>query len=126
MTSVLTREIEKLKKMVLALSAMAEKSLEMGFRALETRDLDLAQQVIDEDITIDEMEVELEEDAWVQLFNSKDIVTWLWWPSSRRAIQATSCACSTGRARSTRSGICVPDTPSRVSSTCLDVRRLLR
>ncbi len=63
MTSVLTREIEKLKKMVLALSAMAEKSLEKGFRALETRDQDLAQQVIEEDIIIDEMEVELEEEG---------------------------------------------------------------
>ena len=63
MTSVLTREIEKLKKMVLALSAMAENSLQKGFRALETRDTELAQQVIDEDIGIDEMEVELEEEG---------------------------------------------------------------
>lgn len=63
MTSVLTREIEKLKKMVLALSAMAENSLQKGFRALETRDKELAQQVIDEDIGIDEMEVELEEEG---------------------------------------------------------------
>lgn len=63
MTSVLTREIEKLKKMVLALSAMAENSLQKGFRALETRDTELAQQVIEEDIGIDEMEVELEEEG---------------------------------------------------------------
>jgi len=63
MTSVLTREIEKLKKMVLALSAMAEKSLEKGFRALETRNQELAQQVINEDIIIDDMEVELEEEG---------------------------------------------------------------
>ncbi len=61
MTSVLIKEIDHLKKMVLALSAMAEKSLLKGFRALEKRDPELAQQVIDEDINIDEMEVELEE-----------------------------------------------------------------
>ncbi len=63
MTSVLTREIEKLKRMVLSLSAMAEKSLQKGFRALETRDPGLAQEVIDEDIGIDELEVELEEES---------------------------------------------------------------
>lgn len=63
MTSVLTREIEKLKKMVLELSAVVEKSLENGFRALEMRDLVLAKQVLDEDIAIDEMEVELEEEG---------------------------------------------------------------
>jgi len=61
MTTVLVKEIEHLKKMILALSAMAEKSLLKGFRALEKRDPGLAQQVIDEDINIDETEVELEE-----------------------------------------------------------------
>jgi len=61
MTTVLLKEIEHLKKMILALSAMAEKSLLKGFRALEKRDPELAQQVIEEDINIDETEVELEE-----------------------------------------------------------------
>ncbi len=63
MTSVLTKEIEKLKRMLLALSAVVEESLQKGVRALETRDNELAQQVIREDIKIDEMEVELEEEG---------------------------------------------------------------
>ncbi len=63
MTNILTKEIEKLKRMLLALSAMVEESLQKGVRALETRDTKLAQQVIADDIIIDEMEVDLEEEG---------------------------------------------------------------
>jgi len=57
----LRQDIEKLKKMFLALSAMVEESVLESIRAFQTIDTERAQQVIDRDIEIDRMEIEVEE-----------------------------------------------------------------
>ncbi|MFW5922829.1 MAG: phosphate signaling complex protein PhoU [Planctomycetota bacterium] len=59
----LQREIENLKKMVLALSARVEESVEQAARAIALRDTDLAREVIEEDYEIDQREVEVEEEC---------------------------------------------------------------
>jgi len=61
MATLLTHEIERLKKDLLALSALVEERLYAAARAVEARDRELAQQVIDGDDDIDRAEVELEE-----------------------------------------------------------------
>jgi phosphate transport system protein len=63
MTLQLHKEIEKLKKMLLSLMAVVEESLNKAVLSLENRDPALAQAVIDDDERIDEMEVEIEEEA---------------------------------------------------------------
>jgi phosphate transport system protein len=63
MTLQLHKEIEKLKKMLLSLMAVVEESLNKAVLSLENRDMTLAQAVIDEDERIDELEVEIEEEA---------------------------------------------------------------
>jgi len=57
----LEREIEKLKKDILTLGAMAELSVREATLAIRNHDEVLAQNVIEKDIRIDEMEVEIEE-----------------------------------------------------------------
>ena len=57
------REIEKLKKKILALSAYVEESVSRAVKALEDRDAKLAARVIESDDEIDRMEVDLEEDC---------------------------------------------------------------
>jgi phosphate transport system protein len=57
----LQREIENLKKDILTLGAMAEYSVREATLAIERRDEELAQSVIEKDLTIDQMEVEVEE-----------------------------------------------------------------
>jgi phosphate transport system protein len=57
------REIARLKKKVLGLGALVEENLHKAFVALRTEDLALAREVIGTDITIDEMEVEVEEEC---------------------------------------------------------------
>ena len=59
----LHREVEALKKKVLALSAMAEESVLRAVQAVEERDADLAAQVVKNDYVIDQAEVEVEEDC---------------------------------------------------------------
>jgi len=59
----LQREIEKLKKQLLSLSALAEESVFRAVKSLRDRDRDLAQAVIDDDIVIDQMEVDIEEEC---------------------------------------------------------------
>jgi phosphate transport system protein len=63
MTLHIVREIEKLKKRLLTLSAMVEESYQRSIAALERRDAALAQQVIDADTDVDQMEVDLEEEC---------------------------------------------------------------
>jgi phosphate transport system protein len=63
MTRHFEREIDRIKKKVLTLSAMVEDSVYMAVKSIETRDLDLAQRVRDMDREIDEMEVEVEEEC---------------------------------------------------------------
>ncbi|MDF1536634.1 MAG: phosphate signaling complex protein PhoU [bacterium] len=63
MTLQLHKEIEKLKKMLLFLMTVVEESLSKAVIAMENRDSDLAQEVIEGDRRIDEMEVEIAEEG---------------------------------------------------------------
>lgn len=63
MTLLLHKEIERLKKELLALGAIVEELLRKAMRALETRDAALARAVMDADERVDNKEVELEEDG---------------------------------------------------------------
>lgn len=57
------QEIERLKKMVFALSAVVEESVHKAINAIERRDAELAQRIIDGDVEIDQMEVDVEEEC---------------------------------------------------------------
>ena len=57
----LLREIENLKKDILMLGAMAEQAVREATRAIEDRDEVLARKVMANDITLDDMEVQVEE-----------------------------------------------------------------
>jgi phosphate transport system protein len=57
------REIENLKKKLLTVSADVETALQKAIRSLRDRDAILAQQVIDGDRDIDQMEVDVEEEV---------------------------------------------------------------
>ncbi len=59
----LQREVEKLKKKLLALGARVETCVRDAALSIEQRDAVLAQKVIDNDIEIDNTEVEVEEDC---------------------------------------------------------------
>ncbi|MEW6052108.1 MAG: phosphate signaling complex protein PhoU [Candidatus Zixiibacteriota bacterium] len=59
----LRKEIDRLKKQILTLSAAVEESVQKAVKAMAERDDRLAQRVIDQDIDIDEMEVEVEEEC---------------------------------------------------------------
>jgi len=63
MATILRKEINKLEKKLLALSAQAEESVHKAVKAVEARDAELAEQVIQSDVEIDRMEVDLEEDV---------------------------------------------------------------
>lgn len=63
MTVHFRKEIDRLKKQLLTLSAAVEESVQQGVRSLADRDDKLAQRVIERDIEIDEMEVEVEEEC---------------------------------------------------------------
>lgn len=59
----LQREIDRLKKQILHLGALAEKSVHDAVQALKRRDADLAEDVIQGDTVIDDIEVEIEEEC---------------------------------------------------------------
>lgn len=59
----LQREIEKVKKKILHLSAMVEENVRRAVRSMDERDARLAKQVIESDLEVDRMEVEVEEDC---------------------------------------------------------------
>jgi phosphate transport system protein len=63
MTLLLNREIDHLKKQLLALGAIVEELLRKSVRALESRDTTLAREVMDADESVDRREVGLEEDG---------------------------------------------------------------
>jgi phosphate transport system protein len=63
MTQHMQRELDNLKKMILALSAVAEESVQKAARSLETLDVPLAEEVIGSDDLVDQMEVDLEEEC---------------------------------------------------------------
>ena len=57
------KELEKLKKRILSLGAMAEDRVRMAVKAIETRDTVIADKIVNTDYEIDEMEVEIEEEC---------------------------------------------------------------
>ncbi len=57
------KELEKVKKMILSLGAMVEERVRQSWKAIETLDPEIAQQIIRTDHEIDEMEVEIEEEC---------------------------------------------------------------
>jgi phosphate transport system protein len=59
----IAREIENLKKRLLALSAMVEESFELSVLALNRMDGTLARQVINGDVVVDQTEVDIEEEC---------------------------------------------------------------
>jgi len=61
--SLLAREIDKLKEKLLALGGQVERSLALAIAAVETRDVESAKRVIDDDAAIDRMEVDVEEEC---------------------------------------------------------------
>jgi phosphate transport system protein len=63
MSQHLQREIDRLKKEILALGAVVEESLHNAVRSLEERDRALAASVIEGDALIDQNEVDIEEDC---------------------------------------------------------------
>ncbi len=63
MTRHLQREIERLKKKILTLSALVEERLHMSVKSIADRNSELALKVRESDWEIDQMEVEVEEDV---------------------------------------------------------------
>ena len=63
MTRHLQKELDRLKKRILALGAMVEERVRMARNAIETRDGQLAQKIIELDHEIDESEIEIEEEC---------------------------------------------------------------
>jgi phosphate transport system protein len=60
---ILHKEIDRLKQHLLALAALVEERVGNAVKAVETRDTDLATQIIESDTEIDDLEVELEEEC---------------------------------------------------------------
>jgi len=63
MSKHLRRELEKIKKKMLSLGALVEERARMAVEAVERRDADIADRIINSDWEIDEMEVEIEEEC---------------------------------------------------------------
>lgn len=59
----LQRQFDKLKKLILSLGAMVEEALESSLRAVQARDVALAEKVIAGDKKIDLMEIDVEEEC---------------------------------------------------------------
>jgi len=67
MSVLLNKQIEKIKRMVLAQGALVEQALHRAVQAVEHRDADLARQVVDRDAQIDLAEVDIEEECLATL-----------------------------------------------------------
>jgi phosphate transport system protein len=63
MTKHFQNELERLKKKLLTLSAIVEESVEKAVRSISNRDVQLAKEVIENDRSIDLLEVEVEEEC---------------------------------------------------------------
>lgn len=63
MTKHFHRELEKLKKLILSLGALAEEEVRNAIKAIELKDAEIAKKIILGDYEIDEMEVEIEEEC---------------------------------------------------------------
>ncbi len=59
----LQRQIEKLKKMILALGALVEESVEAAILAVDRRDVALAEKTMADDEKVDQMEIDVEEEC---------------------------------------------------------------
>ena len=59
----LQREIDRLKRKVLALGALVEENLRLAFQAIDQRDAAKARRVIETDVLIDQNEVDVEEEC---------------------------------------------------------------
>ncbi len=57
------REIERLKRQVLSLSALVEENVQLSGRALRERDVELADQARRRDLQVDQKEIEVEEEC---------------------------------------------------------------
>ena len=58
-----SRELEKIKKLILSLGTMVEERVRMAVKAIEDNDAVLAQRIIKSDFEVDEMEVDIEEEC---------------------------------------------------------------
>jgi phosphate transport system protein len=63
MTIHLVKELETVKKMILTLGAMVERSVQTAVKSMESKDIEMATRVIQADTEIDKMEVEIEEEC---------------------------------------------------------------
>ncbi|MBF0302681.1 MAG: phosphate signaling complex protein PhoU [Desulfamplus sp.] len=63
MAANLHKEINKIKKSILSLGAMAEHRFRRSIDAVKKGDRDIAQSIIDSDVEIDELEVDIEEEC---------------------------------------------------------------
>lgn len=59
----LHREIERLKKLILSLSATVEQDLRKAVKAVAERDSSLVKQVVEKDLEIDQAEIDVEEEC---------------------------------------------------------------
>jgi phosphate transport system protein len=60
---ILHRKIQKIKKRLLVIGAIVEEQVDLAIQSLINRDKELAQKVMDRDVSIDLMEVDLEEEC---------------------------------------------------------------
>ena len=67
MSVLLNKQIEKIKRMLLAEGALVEQALQRAVQAVENRDTDLAQQVVQQDMQIDLAEIDIEEECLATL-----------------------------------------------------------
>jgi phosphate transport system protein len=67
MSVLLNKQIEKIKRMILAQGALVEQALQRAVRAVEERDAELAAQVVSQDMQIDLSEIDIEEECLATL-----------------------------------------------------------
>ena len=67
MSLLLNKQIDKIKRMILAEGALVEQALQRAISAVENGDTDLAEQVVDQDAQIDLMEIDIEEECLATL-----------------------------------------------------------
>jgi phosphate transport system protein len=67
MPALLNKQIEKIKRMILAEGALVEQALQRAVRAVEQRDPELAEQVVEQDMQIDLAEINIEEECLATL-----------------------------------------------------------
>ncbi len=63
MTKHFIRELEKTKKLILTLGAMAEERVHLAIKAIRKKDASIARKIIMSDYELDEMEVDIEEEC---------------------------------------------------------------